>query len=814
MHTPVEQSLIRIYRGDGGERKNVGAGWLISPRHCLTCAHVVNLALRREPDDQAKPEKQQTVSLSLPNHDHATADTEPSIASVAAWFPPGQDLAPADIAVLLLNKPITGIPPICVLPPDQAPPPGDTGTAYGFPRNSRDGIDANAKLAATHGGLRQVNAIGKPEIEPGYSGGPFTDGQQRIIGMTAQRNSHHQTARIIPVETLEKAWPELTRLRCSGVDPTLTLRLKSNGERLTIQTPDGQRDADLTSLQQAVAQGDFVALHNALFDDIEHRNGLLGPARQPDASTPCRLQLVCADANSATLPWHCIEATPGHPIGQAGWVIECITDPALGGQTQILVDTLILAPADNQLTPGVASHVSQMSAHLRRLLANPQAVPDRAHDLPGLRASLKHEPDLIYVYAPIDNNGALIIGNDTSSAHALTLESLCDELKHLTPKPLLWLHCITTPQSRLDTSMLHQLTQDYPLLLLQRTRKRRAFDSQARSYAWIDALADSHPPEPAAALSRAPNPDALCWQAKAGLQFAKPKDADAALMAYIRAALIRLRLGRETQKILVNGVLRKSKDASLLFYAIAGERDACPHDFAEQARYELEADDSSQRVELHWLQQRMEPPDPGLQEALLDTLDLHLGMTHRSTREALESLRLQPPPLNERVVIALNWLLEPADGFTPAQLGSWLQTWKRVMTQALLPSDIPARCRLLIAASIQWPSSDWLQRNNGDPQQIQTDIAAALRADNPHYCSWVRNLQPLLLLDLDDLISFFDDFAQRPDNGMQGLKSQQLADWCLQRCQGRFDDTVTLIYRACKNQFSEPRQAPKQGQAQ
>jgi len=32
----AEQALIRILKGDGSDRRAAGAGWLISPRRCLT----------------------------------------------------------------------------------------------------------------------------------------------------------------------------------------------------------------------------------------------------------------------------------------------------------------------------------------------------------------------------------------------------------------------------------------------------------------------------------------------------------------------------------------------------------------------------------------------------------------------------------------------------------------------------------------------------------------------------------------------------------------------------------------------------------
>jgi hypothetical protein len=802
---PAEQALARILKGDGTERRTAGAGWLISPRHCLTCAHVVNAGLGRPLGMADPPQDGAVIALDLPNREAtSTKGPAPRRTSVICWHPPANDAAapgePADIAVLELGRSVALAEPPCLLPPDEAPPAGDPGLGFGFPQGSSRGIVADARLSATAGGLRQINSTGDPQIQPGYSGGPFTNRQQRIIGMIVQRNRTHQTAYLIPVATLERAWPELARLRCGGTDPTLTLRLGSADGQMRIDTPGGPRSADLGALRQAAEQRNFAALHGALFDSTEQRDALLRPAR-PDAA-PRRLQLVCDDAATAALPWHCIEESPGRQLGQAGWIIECVAEPVPGKRRQALVDTLILAPAAGELAPSSPSHVSQVAARLRRLLADPDAAVDRAHGLLDLEASLAREPDLIYVYARVDRDGALILGPQGDSREALTLGALFDRLRRIDPKPLVWLHCVEDSGARLHIAELHRLTRGYPLVWLQRTTRRRATDSHGRTYTWIDALADAAAPEPAAVLSRAPDAGTLCWQARPGLHLTKPKDPDAALRAYIRAALIRLRLGRQTHKNLLNGALRDTADGSLLLYAVGGERDACPHDFPEQARYDLEAGDRNHRVELHWLPLAMEVPDRDLDDQIADALELHLGLGSLSTRQALERLRLVEPLRDERVVIALTWLLEPAAGLAPAQIGTWLRAWKGVLLETLQPADIPPRCRLLVGACIQWPAH-WPEHNGSSPSEIQEAMAEVLDEANPHYCDWVPDLPPLDLLNRRDLTSFFRDFAKRPDSCIQGLDPQALAAWCLDRCQGRFEDTVTLIYRGCKARFND-----------
>jgi len=43
----LESSLVRILMGDQDPRRPVGAGFLVTPQHIITCAHVVNTALGR-----------------------------------------------------------------------------------------------------------------------------------------------------------------------------------------------------------------------------------------------------------------------------------------------------------------------------------------------------------------------------------------------------------------------------------------------------------------------------------------------------------------------------------------------------------------------------------------------------------------------------------------------------------------------------------------------------------------------------------------------------------------------------------------------
>ena len=65
MHSSsLDASLVRILIDDQEPRKPVGAGFLVTPDHILTCAHVVNDALMRLQNTPDRPDME--VFLDFP----------------------------------------------------------------------------------------------------------------------------------------------------------------------------------------------------------------------------------------------------------------------------------------------------------------------------------------------------------------------------------------------------------------------------------------------------------------------------------------------------------------------------------------------------------------------------------------------------------------------------------------------------------------------------------------------------------------------------------------------------------------------------
>src|SRR5262245_18050314 len=104
MHYRLKQALVRIFTPSD---EIVGGGFLVSERHIITCAHVVNLAFRRSKSNPDKPDREITLDFPL------IASGQKLKADVIEWFPP-EELhhltgKPQDIAVLkLIEDPPAG----------------------------------------------------------------------------------------------------------------------------------------------------------------------------------------------------------------------------------------------------------------------------------------------------------------------------------------------------------------------------------------------------------------------------------------------------------------------------------------------------------------------------------------------------------------------------------------------------------------------------------------------------------------------------------------------------------------------------------
>src|SRR4028119_2419161 len=211
MVTPLESSVVRIYSNSG---KVIGAGFLVSQKHILTCAHVVASALSIAPTTSEMPTAE--VSLDFPRIAAGVRHT----AKVVFWRPVHPNPTTLeefeeDIAALELGNP----------PPDAAQPVrlvtsedlwGHPFRVFGFPEGQSNGVWASGALrggiASGWVQLEDVKETGY-RLEKGFSGAPVWDEElQGVAGMAVAAEMNRPAVKgafIIPTNRLVKAWSEL-----------------------------------------------------------------------------------------------------------------------------------------------------------------------------------------------------------------------------------------------------------------------------------------------------------------------------------------------------------------------------------------------------------------------------------------------------------------------------------------------------------------------------------------------------------------------------------------------------------------------------
>ncbi|MBN3899389.1 MAG: serine protease [Nostoc sp. NOS(2021)] len=213
MPTELEAAIVRICKSNGVV---VGAGFLVSQNHVITCAHVVADALEISRDTQKRPAE--VVYLDFP----LIASEERLTGRVVFWRPvPPKDSTSVkgkeDIAGLELNStvPETAQPVDLVIEEDLR---GHFFRTFGFPAGHDDGLEATGVLRGRQGtGWIQIEDIKETgvRLEPGFSGAPIWDEQLNgVVGMAVaadQKRPEAKVAFMIPIKVIATAWPALAQ---------------------------------------------------------------------------------------------------------------------------------------------------------------------------------------------------------------------------------------------------------------------------------------------------------------------------------------------------------------------------------------------------------------------------------------------------------------------------------------------------------------------------------------------------------------------------------------------------------------------------
>jgi Ca-activated chloride channel homolog len=221
---------IVTFRRDG---QVVGVGFLVGRQHILTCAHVINVLLDRDPYSQDRPadDVEITAEFALVDH-HPTRR-----ATVVWWVPPtakGEPMSRAcDIAGLRLLS-------------TETPPPGSKGLkfvkpkaraeveAFGYPADpprNNGGWVTGQLLREVDNGLVQIDSDLRAALraQPGYSGSPVVDiwsGRAAGIITSASTRAGQRDSYAVASTRLHKLWPDTVTLTRAVRPPPMPPRTK------------------------------------------------------------------------------------------------------------------------------------------------------------------------------------------------------------------------------------------------------------------------------------------------------------------------------------------------------------------------------------------------------------------------------------------------------------------------------------------------------------------------------------------------------------------------------------------------------------
>ncbi len=230
MAKPLESSIVRIRNHSG---RIFGAGFLVTDRHVITCAHVVSQVLGLSNSILELPQGE--VYLDFP----LVAPNTILIAQIILWLPEHNE--GADIAGLeLIDALPSNVQPVKLIEADdlwEHP----FGT-FGFPIDHDDGIWASGVLRGRQAtGWIQIEAEKVPgySVAIGFSGAPVWDQQLNgVIGMVVAAETQHETkaAFVIPTDILVENWPQRDDLPRLLVRTPQPHREESSGSGFEIST--------------------------------------------------------------------------------------------------------------------------------------------------------------------------------------------------------------------------------------------------------------------------------------------------------------------------------------------------------------------------------------------------------------------------------------------------------------------------------------------------------------------------------------------------------------------------------------------------
>ncbi|MFE0793708.1 serine protease [Streptomyces sp. alain-838] len=182
----------------------VGAGFLVSGRRLLTCAHVVRWS------------GDAPVTVTFPGH-RELGELSAAVTAHGGWRGGAADRG--DLAVLELEREVPLTPVSFARPGAERVAPAPELVAYGFPKGYDEGMLASYRavpgplISDEWVQLEALTGHGQP-LAAGFSGAAVTLADGTVVGMvTAVAGARDvRVGRMLPVEVMARYWPELGEL--------------------------------------------------------------------------------------------------------------------------------------------------------------------------------------------------------------------------------------------------------------------------------------------------------------------------------------------------------------------------------------------------------------------------------------------------------------------------------------------------------------------------------------------------------------------------------------------------------------------------
>ncbi|MGV9278193.1 VMAP-C domain-containing protein [Streptomyces griseosporeus] len=174
----------------------VGSGFLVTDRHVITCAHVVEGAASAEVTFAQYP---------------ALGPYEATAVHTGQWGAMAPDHG--DVAVLELDRPVPVAPARFAAVGTRGARPATRLTAYGFPRGYDEGIlgefrEAGDQLIAGEWLQLEAWTSHSPPLAEGFSGAAVVrEDTGEVVGMVTARHSAGGGGRMLPARAIVRYWP-------------------------------------------------------------------------------------------------------------------------------------------------------------------------------------------------------------------------------------------------------------------------------------------------------------------------------------------------------------------------------------------------------------------------------------------------------------------------------------------------------------------------------------------------------------------------------------------------------------------------------